>query len=157
MIDVSNKQEFIDAMNNDSDTEQDQEYLKFEKRWNKVTKDLTGFDFDAYNKTLYEYSRLLVNIIDKVFIETWIEFFGSKCAKDIYDTLTEDFTIEKLNKINACITSVNNRLSDYGMYYGLGNIEAPIEKSEQTLNKIKEAWDKVFTIRSEEGYDSEEL
>lgn len=41
MIDVSNKQEFIDAMNNDSETEQDQEYLRFKKRWNKVTKDLT--------------------------------------------------------------------------------------------------------------------
>lgn len=157
MIDVSNKQEFIDAMNNDSKNEQDQEYVRFEKRWNKVTKDLTGFDFDAYNKTIDEYSRFLVNLIDKVFIETWIEFFGATCAKDIYNTLTEDFTIEKVNKINACIEAVNNRLSAYGMNYGLGNIEAPIEKSEQTLNKIEYAWNTVFNVRSEEDYGSEEL
>ena len=152
-----NKNLYIYAVNNDSETEKDQEYLRFEKRWNKVTKDLTGFDFDSYNKTLDEYSRFIVNLTNKIFIETWIQFFGATCAKDIYDTLTEDFTVEKANKINACIEAVNNKLSVYGMYYGLGNIEAPIEKSEHTLNNIEYAWNTVFMVKSEEDYDSEGL
>lgn len=38
MIDVSNKQEFIDAINNDSETEQDQEYLRFEKKMEQGNK-----------------------------------------------------------------------------------------------------------------------
>lgn len=149
MIDVSNKQDFIDAINNNSElTKGATSYSsKLSKAWNIDVKDLRDTYINKYNEWIYEYTKYFSDILDKTFIETWIIVIGANSAKDIYDYLTGDFTVEKCNKINSCIKSVNDRLLAYGYLYQLGEFSNPIPKSEEILHKLEESWNKVFLFK----------
>lgn len=149
MIDVSNKQDFIDAINNNSElTKGATSYSsKLSKAWNIDVKDLRDTYINKYNEWIYEYTKYFSDILDKTFIETWIIVIGANSAKDIYDYLTGDFTVEKCNKINSCIKAVNDRLLAYGYLYQLGDFSNPVPKSEELLHKLEESWNKVFLFK----------
>jgi hypothetical protein len=149
MIDVSNKQDFIDAINSNSElnTGAAAYSSKLSKEWNIDAENLIDICPNYYNGLIDEYAKYLSDILDRAFIETWIIFIGANSAKDIYDYLTSDFTIEKCNKINSCIKAVNDRLSSYGYLYQLGDFSNSIPKSEELLRKLEESWNKVFPFK----------
>jgi hypothetical protein len=150
MIDVSNKQDFIDIINNNLKpiTEATSYSSKLSKAWNIDAENLIDICPNYYNGLIDEYAKYLSDIIDRTFIETWIIFIGANSAKDIYDYLTSDFTIEKCNKINSCIEAVNDQLSNaYDYQYQLGEFSSPVPKSEETLHKLEESWNKVFPLK----------
>ena len=148
MIDVSNKQDFIDAINNNLPITEATSYSsKLSKAWNIDAEDLRDVYINKYNELIYEYTKYFSDILDRTFIETWIILIGANSAKDIYDYLTSDFTVKKCNKINSCIKAVNDRLSSYGYLYQLGDFSNPIPKSEEILHKLEEAWNKVFLFK----------
>lgn len=148
MIDVSNKQDFIDAINSNSEptTGATSYSSKLSKAWNIDAKDLRDI-YPNYNSLIEEYAKYFSDILDRAFIETWIIFIGANSAKDIYDYLTDDFTVEKCNKINSCIKAVNDRLLSYGYLYQLGDFSNPVPKSEELLHKLEESWNKVFSFK----------
>ena len=149
MIDVSNKQDFIDAIHNNAEpiTEATSYSSKISKALNTDAEDLSNICHNYYNELIEEYVNYLSDILHKAFIETWIIFIGANSAKDIYDYLTGDFTVEKCNKINSCIKAVNDRLSSYGYLYQLGDFSNPVPESEELLHKLEEAWNKVFLFK----------
>ena len=150
MIDVSNKQDFIDAINNNLEpiTGATAYSSKLSKAWNNIdAEDLKDIYRNYHSWWIEEYANYLSDILDRVFIETWIIFIGANSAKDIYDYLTGDFTVEKCNKINSCIKAVNNRLSSYGCLLQLGDFSNPVPKSEELLRELEEAWNKVFLFK----------
>ena len=150
MIDVSNKQDFIDALNNNLELNKvaTSYSSKLSSAWNTYAEDLRDVYINKYNELIYEYTKYFSDILDKAFIETWIIFIGANSAKDIYDYLTGDFTVEKCNKVNSCIKAVNDSLLSYGYSYQLGDFSNPIPKSEEILHKLEEAWNKVFRSKS---------
>lgn len=148
MIDISNKQDFIDAINNNLPITEATSYSsKLSNTWNTYAEDLRDVHINKYNELIYEYTKYFSDILDRAFIETWIIFIGANSEKDIYDYLTGDFTVEKCNKINSCIKAVNDRLLSYGYLYQLGDFSNPIPKSEEILHKLEEAWNKVFLFK----------